>query len=145
MLTDLALYAALFAAALIAATILPMQSEAALAAMLLGGHAPLAVVTVASVGNILGSVINWGLGRGITRYRDRRWFPASPAALARAEGWYRRWGKWSLLLAWVPVVGDPLTVMAGVLREPFWVFLALVTVAKTGRYLVLTAAVLGVS
>jgi membrane protein YqaA with SNARE-associated domain len=122
-----------------------MQSEAALAAMLLGGHAPLAVVTVASVGNILGSVINWGLGRGITRYRDRRWFPASPAALARAEGWYRRWGKWSLLLAWVPVVGDPLTVMAGVLREPFWVFLALVTVAKTGRYLVLTAAVLGVS
>jgi membrane protein YqaA with SNARE-associated domain len=145
MLTDLALYAALFAAALIAATILPMQSEAALAAMLLGGHAPLAVVTVASVGNILGSVINWGLGRGITRYRDRRWFPASPAALARAEGWYRRWGKWSLLLAWVPVVGDPLTVMAGVLREPFWVFLALVTVAKTGRYLVLTAAVLGLS
>ncbi|MGO4855475.1 YqaA family protein [Phaeovulum sp. W22_SRMD_FR3] len=145
MLTDLALYAALFAAALIAATILPMQSEAALAAMLLGGHAPLAVVTVASVGNILGSVINWGLGRGITRYRDRRWFPASPAALARAEGWYRRWGKWSLLLAWVPVVGDPLTVMAGVLREPFWVFLALVTLAKTGRYLVLTAAVLGVS
>jgi membrane protein YqaA with SNARE-associated domain len=145
MLTDLALYAALFAAALIAATILPMQSEAALAAMLLGGHAPLAVVTVASVGNILGSVINWGLGRGITRYRDRRWFPASPAALARAEGWYRRWGKWSLLLAWVPVVGDPLTVMAGVLREPFGVFLALVTLAKTGRYLVLTAAVLGVS
>jgi membrane protein YqaA with SNARE-associated domain len=145
MLTDLALYAALFAAALIAATILPMQSEAALAAMLLGGHAPLAVVTVASVGNILGSVINWGLGRGITRYRDRRWFPASPAALARAEGWYRRWGKWSLLLAWVPVVGDPLTVMAGVLREPFWVFLALVTLAKTGRYLVLTAAVLGLS
>ena len=62
--------------------------------------------------------------------------------MAPAEGWYRRYGRWSLLGAWLPVVGDPLTVVAGVLREPFWVFLALVTVAKGGRYLVLAAGVL---
>ncbi|MGV2442260.1 YqaA family protein, partial [Bacillus atrophaeus] len=59
------------------------------------------------------------------------------------KAWYRRWGRWSLLLSWLPVVGDPLTLVAGVLREPFWVFLALVTIAKLGRYLVLAALVLG--
>ena len=67
----------------------------------------------------------------------------SPATLARAEKWYRHYGKWSLLLAWVPIIGDPLTVVAGVLRETFWVFLLLVSVAKIGRYLVLAAATLG--
>ena len=69
--------------------------------------------------------------------------PVSPAALARAEGWYHRYGRWSLLLAWAPIIGDPLTVVAGVLRESFWVFLLLVSVAKIGRYLVLAAATLG--
>jgi len=98
---------------------------------------------VASVGNVLGSVVNWLLGRGIERFRGRPWFPASPSALARAERWYRRVGKWSLLLAWMPIIGDPLTLIAGVLREPFPVFLLLVTIGKMGRYLVLAAATLG--
>ncbi len=82
-------------------------------------------------------------GRGIERLRTRRWFPVSPAALARAESRYRRYGRWSLLLAWMPIIGDPLTVVAGVLRESFWIFLLLVSAAKIGRYLVLTAATLG--
>ena len=99
----------------------------------------------ASLGNVLGSVVNWLLGRGIARFRDRRWFPVGPRALERAEAWYGRYGKWSLLLSWVPIIGDPLTVVAGALREPFPVFLALVTLAKVGRYLALTAAVLGLS
>ena len=92
---------------------------------------------------MLGSVINWLLGRGIERFRDRRWFPANEAALARAQGWYQRYGKWSLLLSWAPVIGDPLTVIAGVMREPLPVFLLLVTIAKVGRYAVLTVATLG--
>lgn len=130
-------YAGLFAAALIAATVLPMQSEAVLAALVLAGDRPLAVLwAVATFGNVLGSVVNWGLGRCVLRFRDRRWFPASPAQLARAEGWYRRWGRWSLLASWIPVVGDPLTVIAGVLREPLGPFLLLVALAKGGRYLV---------
>ena len=117
---------------------MPAQSEAVLAGLVLGGQQPVAVlVTVASVGNVLGAVINWGLGRGIERFRDRRWFPVGPQALARAERHYRRWGKWSLLLSWAPLIGDPLTVVAGILRERLWVFLLLVTVAKLGRYLVL--------
>lgn len=72
---------------------------------------------VASLGNVLGSVVNWILGRGIEHYRDSRWFPVSPEKLDKAEGWYRRYGKWSLLASWVPVNGDPLTVVAGVLSH----------------------------
>ena len=77
------------------------------------------------------------------RFRDRPWFPVKPDALARAEGWYRRWGRWSLLLSWVPVIGDPLTLVAGVMREPWWSFLLLVTLAKAGRYGVLAMITLG--
>lgn len=136
-------YLGLFASALVAATVLPMQSEAVLAALLIGGTHPVtALLVVATVGNVLGSVINWVLGRYLLRYRDRRWFPASQAQLDRAQGWYRRWGRWSLLGSWLPVVGDPLTVVAGLMREPLVPFLVLVTLAKGTRYLVLAAVVL---
>ncbi|MER8550407.1 YqaA family protein [Mesorhizobium sp. M0684] len=138
-MTDLAAYAGLFLAASLAATILPMQSEAVLVGLLLADYSPWPIIAVASVGNVLGSVINWLLGRGIERFRGQRWFPMNQAQLDRAQIWYRRFGKWSLLLSWLPVVGDPLTVVAGVLREPFRVFLLLVTAAKVGRYLVLAA------
>ena len=139
----LAVYSGLFFTALVAATILPAQSEAVLAGLLLtGDYSMWALIGVASAGNVLGSVINWLLGRGIERFRDRRWFPVKADALARAERWYHRYGRWSLLLSWAPFIGDPLTVVAGVLREPFPVFLALVTIAKVGRYLVLAAATL---
>lgn len=142
---DLAVYAGLFLAALMAATILPLQSEAALVALLVAGAQPAwLLVAVASFGNVLGSVINWLIGRGIERFRDRPWFPVKPAALDRAQGWYRRYGKWSLLLSWAPVVGDPLTVVAGLAREPLPVFLLFVTIAKLGRYVVLAALTLSV-
>lgn len=145
-MTELAVYGGLFLTALAAATILPMQSEAALVGLVLADAYPLwALLTVASIGNVLGSIINWLMGRGIDRFHDRRWFPVKPAALDRASAWYRRYGKWSLLLSWTPVIGDPLTVVAGVLREPFPIFLVLVTFAKVGRYLVLTAATLSVA
>ena len=145
-MTDAAALAGLFITALAAATVLPLQSEAVLVALLLRGEiVPWLLVAVASTGNVLGSVVNWGLGRGIERFRSRRWFPASEAALERAQRGYQRYGKWSLLLSWVPIIGDPLTVIAGVLREPFITFVLLVTVAKVGRYLMLTALTLGVS
>ena len=139
-MTLMTVYAGLFAAAFLAATVFPAQSEAVLAGLILSGDYPVAaLVAVASVGNVLGAVVNWAIGRGIERFKDRRWFPAGPETLARAQGWYRRYGRWSLLLSWAPFIGDPLTVAAGVMREPFPVFLALVTVAKVGRYLVLAA------
>lgn len=136
-------YLTLFLIAFTAATLLPLQSEAVLVGLLLAGdYSTPGLLTVAIVGNVLGSVVNWGLGLGIERFRERRWFPASAEQLQRAQGWYQRYGCWTLLLSWLPVVGDPLTLIAGVMREPFWRFLLLVTVAKAARYFALAAIVL---
>ena len=137
-------YLSLFAIALLAATLLPAQSEAALVALLLSGRSPVWLVVVASAGNVLGSTINWWLGREVVRFQGRRWFPVKAQTLHRAQGWYGRYGKWSLLLSWVPIIGDPLTFAAGVMREPLRVFLPLVAFAKTARYAVLAWVTLGV-
>lgn len=133
----LAALAGLFVAAFGAATILPFQSEFVFAALLSGETAsPWLLITVASVGNTLGSVVNYGLGLMFDRLKDRRWFPATAQQMERARRWYLRYGIWTLLLSWAPFA-DPLTVVAGVLRTPFWLFLTLVSIAKTGRYAVL--------
>ncbi|MCR9148580.1 MAG: DedA family protein [Rhodobacteraceae bacterium] len=143
-MTGLTVYGGLFLSALVAATILPAQSEIVLAALLRSGEwSTWGLLLSASIGNVLGSLINYGLGRWAETFSDRRWFPASAPALARARRWYAKYGRWSLLLSWMPIVGDPLTVAAGLLREPMWRFLLLVTIAKVGRYVVLAIAVLG--
>ena len=135
-MSHLAEYAGLFFAALLSATILPFQSEVVLFGMLLTHHySAVALVLVASLGNILGSCLNWLMGRFLARFEDRPWFPLRRDKIEKAEGWYHRYGRWSLLLSWAQIVGDPLTIVAGVLREPFPVFLALVSIAKIGRYL----------
>ena len=142
-MTDLIVYAGLFSIALLAATLLPLQSEAVLAGLLIADKQPVGMLLlVASVGNVIGSAINWWLGCYIERFHDRKWFPVKKETLLRAENWYRRYGRWSLLLSWTPVIGDPLTVVAGVLREPLWSFLIIVGIAKTVRYIVVAAAVL---
>lgn len=135
--------AGLFLAAFAAATLIPAQSEAVLVALILQATHPVwLLLVVATVGNVLGSVVNWALGRFLIRLADQRWFPVSPHQLDRATAWYARWGHWSLLGAWLPVVGDPLTLAAGLMREPFWRFALIVTLAKCGRYLVLAWATL---
>jgi membrane protein YqaA with SNARE-associated domain len=137
-------YGGLFAAAFLSATIFPFQSEAVLFGMLIAEHYPWwALIAVASLGNILGSIVNWFLGRFFARFEGRRWFPVSQAQVKKAEGWYRRYGRWTLLLSWTPIIGDPLTVVAGVMREPLRVFIPLVALAKTGRYLAVGALSLG--
>ena len=126
----------LFSAAFLAATLLPAQSEALLAAMVIGAIASVPVLlAVAAIGNILGSCVNWWLGLQVDRFRGRRWFPVSENALAKARETYSRWGWPSLLLSWVPVIGDPITLAAGILKEPFWRFLVIVSIAKVGRYI----------
>ena len=135
----------LFLAAFLAATLVPAQSEAVLAALILQGAHPLALLlAVATCGNVLGSVLNWALGRFCAAHAGARWFPVSAARLDQAAGWYGRWGHWSLLGAWLPIVGDPLTLAAGLLRAPFGRFLLLVTLAKGGRYLALALALRGI-
>ena len=137
-------YVSLFGAAFLAATIFPAQSELLLAYLLRSGeHSWWLLLAVATLGNVLGSVVNWLLGRSLERFRHRRWFPVSNKSLERAESWYRRWGKWSLLLSWTPLIGDALTVVAGVLRTSLATFLTLVLIAKAGRYGVIALAVAG--
>lgn len=141
---DLSAYLGLFTAAFAAATLLPAQSEAVLVGLLLhGGYNATALLAVATLGNVLGSVLNWLLGRSVERLRHKRWFPVSDHQLENAQRRYHRFGRWSLLLSWVPIIGDPLTVIAGTLREPLWSFLLLVTLAKGGRYLLLASITLG--
>jgi len=137
-------YLGLFLAAFAATTLLPMQSEAALVAMLVSDHyLPVALVAVATAGNVLGSVVNWYLGRGVEHFKHKRWFPVSEAKLEKAQAFYQLYGYWSLLLSWVPIIGDLITLVAGVMRESLWRFTLLVILAKGGRYLLLALLVLG--
>lgn len=137
----LAGYVGLFFNAFFAATLLPAMSEVTVVAMARSGSFdPMAVWTVATVANTLGSCVNWGLGRHLLHYRDRRWFPFSAPQLDRASGWYERYGLWSLLFAWLPIVGDPLTFIAGVLRVRFSAFVLLVGIGKGARYAAALAA-----
>ncbi|MBQ5727485.1 MAG: DedA family protein, partial [Mailhella sp.] len=135
-------YLGIFASAFVSATLLPAQSEAVLGALLAdGSHSAVLLIAVATLGNTLGAATNWLLGLYVNRFKDRRWFPVKPERLAQAERWYRRWGRWSLLLSWAPLIGDALCLAAGVLREPLPSFLAIVFTAKLLRYLAIAGAV----
>ena len=142
-MTDLLALLGLFATCLAAGSVVPIPSEAAFVALLLGSDfAPWTLVVIATAGNVTGSSVNWLIGRGAARLAGRRWFPVSEAGLDRGRAWYHRYGRWSLLMSWVPIVGDPLTITAGVMREPFWSFLLIVSIAKFARYGVLASATL---
>lgn len=132
----------LFLAALVAATLLPAQSELVLAGLLLESKFnPILLIAVASVGNVLGSVINWTMGRFLMRFSEHRWFPFSERQINRARAGYQRYGWWSLFASWMPIIGDPLTFIAGAMKEPIWRFLLVVTLAKAVRYIVLVLAI----
>ena len=119
-------YLGLFVAALVAATILPAQSEALLIGLIVTGDYPVpTLIAVASIGNVLGSLLNWCLGRALERNKGKRWFPVKEDTPTRAQGWYRRYGKCSAGEL-VPVIGDPITAVAGVRKEPLSMFLFLV-------------------
>ena len=129
----------MFLAAFLAATPIPMQSELAFIALAASGWSIPALVIVASLGNILGSCVTYAAGRGLGGLGLWRWFRLPPEKMARAETWFARWGRWSLLLSWLPG-GDLLVLLAGTLRMPLLPFIALITLAKTGRYVVLAMA-----
>lgn len=139
-LVELSALAGLAAAAFLAATVLPFQSEVVLAAMIVAETSPIwLMLTVASIANTLGSVVNWFMGLYIEHWRGSRWFPVTEAQLDRAQRWYARWGVWTLLLSWAPF-GDGFTVVAGIMRTPLWLFTVLVAAAKTGRYVAMAWA-----
>ena len=131
-------YFQLLVISFLAATILPLSSELILTTMLLTDtFNKFLLLVVASFGNIFGSSINWYLGKKILIFKDKRWFPASERQIARSEIYFKKYGIWSLLLAWVPIIGDPLTIIAGVLNVKFYTFLTLVSISKISRYIFL--------
>lgn len=144
MMADITALVSLFAAAFGAATLLPFQSEIVFVALQLREAVSVwLLVVVASVGNTLGSCVNYWMGLSVERFRTSRWFPVTDAQLEKAQDWYARWGVWTLLLSWAPL-GDGFTVVAGIMRTRLWLFVTLVALAKTGRYIILawaTAAV----
>lgn len=135
----------LFIAAFLAATILPLSSEIVLSALLLSGLSPTTLVIVATVGNVLGSLTNYALGYWASLGVVKKWLKMSEDDFVRAEQRFNKYGMISLCFAWVPIIGDPLTVIAGVLRVRLQWFLILVTAGKFLRYVVLSYLVLQVN
>ena len=139
----MATYIGLFVVSFLAATLLPGGSEIALTTALASTDKSVTLlIAFATIGNVLGSLVNWVLGRYFNHLQDRSWYPIKPHQMVRAEQWYRKYGRWSLLLSWAPIIGDPLTLISGVFREPLLSFVILVTIAKLTRYLVVSALVL---
>ncbi|OEY69237.1 hypothetical protein BI198_06365 [Rheinheimera salexigens] len=135
------MYLLLFASGFLAATLFPASSELLLLTLYNQGYQPVLLWVVASAGNTLGSCVNWWLGARLRLFSHKRWFPFSAKSLARAEQLFQRFGLLSLLFAWLPIIGDPLTLVAGVLRVRFSVFLALVFLGKAARYALLLSIV----
>ena len=131
------IYLSLFAVSFLAATILPFSSELTLAGLIATAvYDNLLLLILASFGNVLGSVVNWALGSYSRNLTTKKWFPFKETQIERSSKWFRKFGKWSLLFAWVPVVGDPLTLVAGILRVKFIDFIILVAIGKVSRYLI---------
>jgi len=132
------IYISLFTISFLAATILPFSSELTLAGLITtSNYDNLLLLIVASLGNILGSVVNWILGFYSRNLATIKWFPFKGDQIEKSSKWFNKLGKWSLLFSWVPIIGDPLTLAAGLLRVKFIEFIILVTIGKLSRYMVI--------
>ena len=130
------IYLSLFFISFLAATVLPFSSELTLAGLIsTSNYDNLLLLVFASFGNVLGSVFNWGLGFYARNLTIKKWFPFKETQIERSSKWFSKFGKWSLLFAWLPIVGDPLTFVAGLLRVRFLDFIILVAIGKVSRYL----------
>jgi len=135
----------LFGSAFLAATFLPFYSEVILVALLLQGEPPLALWVAATLGNTLGSGVSWIMGRYLLHFQDRRWFPFKPDSLHKAQAWFQKYGEWTLLFAWLPVGGDALPFIAGIMRVHPVTMLVLCGIGKGIRYAVVIAMTEGVA
>jgi membrane protein YqaA with SNARE-associated domain len=133
---------ALFLLSFLASTLIPLGSEWLLVALLLKGGAPATVVAIASAGNFLGACTSYWLGSYGSRFIEEKLFRMQARDKERAELFFARFGSWSLLFSWLPVVGDPLCFVAGVLRVAFARFSLLVLTGKIARYAVVAWATL---
>ena len=132
------IYLSLFVISFLAATILPFSSELTLVGLIAtSNYDDLLLLIIASFGNVLGSVVNWVLGFYSRNLTTKKWFPFKNKQIKNSSRWFSKFGKWSLLFAWVPVIGDPLTLAAGLLRVKFIEFVTLVTIGKFSRYFII--------
>jgi len=130
------IYLSLFFISFLAATILPFSSELTLAGLITtSNYDNVLLLIVASFGNVLGSVVNWVLGFYSRNLTIKKWFPFKETQIERSSKWFNKFGRWSLLFTWVPILGDPLTLVAGLLRVRFLDFIILVAIGKVSRYL----------
>ena len=129
-------YLSLFTISFLAATILPFSSELMLASMLsIENYNRTLLIAFSSLGNILGSVFNWVLGFYFIKLQNKKWFPFKEKQISKSSLWFEKYGKWSLLFAWVPIIGDPLTFVAGTMKTKILIFIILVSFGKIARYL----------
>jgi len=135
-------YLGLFISSFLAATILPLSSEVVLSALLLNDLSPVTLVAVATTGNVLGSLANYALGYWVSLELVKKWLKISDSQFVQAEQRFVKYGIFSLCFAWVPIIGDPLTLIAGVLRIRLLWFVILVTIGKLMRYLVVSYLIL---
>ena len=132
------IYLSLFTISFLAATILPFSSELTLAGLIAtSSYNNLLLLIIASLGNVLGSVVNWILGFYSRKLSKKKWFPFKDEQIEKSSKWFNKFGRWSLLFAWVPIIGDPLTLVAGLLRVKFIEFIILVTIGKVSRYILI--------
>ena len=125
------------------ATIIPFGSEMYFATLLsLGTYNSFLLLVSASIGNVLGSIFNWVCGYYVNYFIKKPWFPISENKIQKGTKIFNKYGKWSLLLSWVPFIGDPITFVAGTLRYSLIPFVILVSIGKVGRYLVIYFSIL---
>lgn len=127
-------YPALFLLSFLASTLIPLGSEWLLVALIIQGFEPLPVVLVASAGNILGACTSYGIGLYGSTFLTTRILRLDENHRVRAEQYFATYGIWSLLFSWLPVIGDPLCVVAGMMKIGFSRFIILVMVGKIARY-----------
>ncbi len=135
-------YPALFLLSFLASTLVPLGSEWLLAVLLINGFDPVLVVPVATVGNTCGALATYAIGLWGGPFLTQRVLRISPDGQRQAEHFFARYGSWMLLFSWMPVLGDPLCLVGGVLHTGFWRFTLLVTAGKFARYLLVAKLVL---
>ena len=125
---------ALFALSFLAATVIPLGSEWLLVSLILQGQGAVPVVTVATIGNFLGACTTYGIGYLGAYFITHKILRISELETGKAMKIYSRYGSWSLLFSWVPIVGDPLCLVAGSLKLHPLVFSIFVFSGKLARY-----------
>ena len=134
-MSDFEVYTSLFISSFLSSTLLPGHSELTLTTFIfLKKYSIIDLIIFASIGNILGSILNWCMGYYLTNLKNKKWFPINTLQLTRPSSWFLKYGKWTLFFSWVPVIGDPLTIIAGVFRVPIYTFILIVSIAKIMRY-----------